>query len=174
MVSQDQLNAGDNLIYDIRLSTVVPASITGEDKIHELTAMDLAVKLHHITTVHFFAGEATEGLTIQDFKKPMFQWLQLYYPICGRVRRHDGGRPFVKCNDSGVRIVEAKCAKTVAEWLETASGGDHHLRLVYHQPLLAHDFGFTPLVFLQVHNVFRFNFTIEKYIYNIICIPLIN
>ncbi|XP_012838847.1 PREDICTED: protein ECERIFERUM 1 [Erythranthe guttata] len=151
MVPPSEINA-DNLICDIKLSTVVPASITPEDKIHHLTGADLAMKLHHITTVHFFGGDAAEGLSIEDFKRAMFQWLQLYYPISGRIRRHDGdgGRPFVKCNDSGVRIVEAKCAKTVAEWLASVDGGDYHRRLVYHQPLLDRDFGFTPLVFLQL------------------------
>ncbi|GFP97411.1 protein eceriferum 1 [Phtheirospermum japonicum] len=141
----------ETLIFDIKLSTVVPASITGEDKAHhQFTAMDLAMKLHYITTVHFFGGDAAAGLSVQDLKAPMFRWLQLYYPICGRIRRHDGGRPFVKCNDSGVRIVEAMCAKTVAEWLAVVGGGDRHGLLVYHQPLLAHEFGFTPLVFLQI------------------------
>ncbi|KAK6130533.1 hypothetical protein DH2020_035714 [Rehmannia glutinosa] len=147
---------GEKLIRDIKLSTVVPACITGEDKAHEFTDMDLAMKLHYITTVHFFGGDAAEGLSIQDLKTPMFQWLQHYYPICGRIRRRDGdggggGRPFVKCNDSGVRIVEAKCDKTVAEWLAVVGGGDRHRLLVYHQPLLARDFGFTPLVFLQFY-----------------------
>ncbi|KAK6116086.1 hypothetical protein DH2020_008355 [Rehmannia glutinosa] len=146
---------GEKLIRDIKLSTVVPACITGEDKAHEFTDMDLAMKLHYITTVHFFGGDAAEGLSIQDLKTPMFQWLQHYYPICGRIRRRDGdcgggGRPFVKCNDSGVRIVEAKCDKTVAEWLAVVGGGDRHRLLVYHQRLLARDFGFTPLVFLQL------------------------
>ncbi|KAL6527298.1 hypothetical protein OROGR_016388 [Orobanche gracilis] len=140
-------------IFDRRLSTVVPARITGEDKVHQFSAMDLAVKLHYITTVHFFGVDAAEELNIQDLKAPMFRWLQLYYPICGRIRRHDGGgRPFVKCNDSGVRIVEAKCRKTVAEWLSDFNSGDRRSQslLVYHQPLLSHDFGFTPLVFLQL------------------------
>ncbi|KAL0308101.1 UNVERIFIED_CONTAM: protein ECERIFERUM 2 [Sesamum angustifolium] len=142
--------AGEDLIYDIKLSTVVPASITAEGKTRELTNVDLAMKLHYITTVHFFGGDAAEGLGIQDLKKPMFHWLQPYYSICGRIRRHDGGgRPFIKCNDSGVRIVEAKCAKTVDEWVETVNGGDHHRLLVYKQPVVADDFGFTPLVFLQ-------------------------
>ncbi|KAH6778910.1 hypothetical protein C2S52_010147 [Perilla frutescens var. hirtella] len=143
--------AVENLLRDIKLSTVVPASITGEDKNHHFTNLDLALKLHYITTVHFFGGDAAAGLTIHDFKKPMFLWLQLYYPISGRIRRQDGGgRPYIKCNDSGVRIVEATCTKTVAEWLAAVNGGDHHRLLVYDQPLLAHDFGFTPLVFLQL------------------------
>lgn len=137
-------------LYDVKTSTVVPASSTGEDKMHQFSSLDLAMKLHYVTTVHFFGADAVEGLGIQDFKLSMFYWLQAYYPICGRIRRLDGGRPFLKCNDSGVRIVEAKCTKTLAEWMESTVAGDHHRLLVYHQPVLAHDFGFTPLVLLQV------------------------
>ncbi|KAL3619598.1 hypothetical protein CASFOL_034510 [Castilleja foliolosa] len=141
----------ESLISEIKLSTVVPASITEEDKAHhQFTAMDLAMKLHYINTVHFFGGDAAAGLSIQDLKAPMFPWLQLYYPICGRIRRHDGGRPFIKCNDSGVRIVEAKCSKTVEEWLAVIDSVDYHRQLVYHQPLMEHELGFTPLVFLQI------------------------
>lgn len=144
----------ESFVRDIKLSTVVPASITGEKKDFHFTNLDLAFKLHYVTTVHFFSEDAVAGLTIDDFKKPMFHLLQLYYPISGRLRRLDGGsgRPYIKCNDSGVRIVEATCTKVMAEWLAAANGGDHHRLLVYEQPVLAHDFGFTPLVFLQVSN----------------------
>lgn len=151
----DEMNEDRSSICEVKLSTVVPASITGEDTTYQFTDTDLAMKLHYITTVHFYGADAVEGLEIHDFKGPMFQWLQCYYPICGRIRRHEGdggGRPFIKCNDSGVRIVEVKCTKTVAEWLESVGGGDHHQLLVYHQKILAHDFGFTPLVFIQVRN----------------------
>ncbi|XP_051126450.1 protein ECERIFERUM 26-like [Andrographis paniculata] len=146
----DEINGGESAIRDVKLSTVVPGSITGEDNTYQFTDLDLAMKLHYITTVHFYGAAAVEGLGIYDFKKPMFLWLQHCYPICGRIRRRDGGRPFIKCNDSGVRIVEADCSMTVAEWLDRRGGGDHHRLLVYHQPIFANDFGFTPLVFLQL------------------------
>ncbi|KAL3830383.1 hypothetical protein ACJIZ3_019185 [Penstemon smallii] len=137
------------LIHDVKLSSVVPASITAEEKRqHQLTNMDLVMKLHYIKTVHFFERDTVQGLGVDELKKAMFVWLEMYYPICGRIRWSDGGgRPYVKCNDSGVRVVEAKCCKTMEEYWQLGIG-DFSM-LVYGQPL-AHDFGFTPLVFMQL------------------------
>lgn len=138
----------ENLVYDVRLSSVVPASITGEDKVHELTNMDLIMKLHYLRGIYFFNSDAAQGLAIHDLKKPMFECLDLYSPLSGRIRKSENGVPFIKCNDSGVRIVEAKCSKTLNEWLEL---NDFSLndQLIYHQSL-GPDSGFTPLVFVQV------------------------
>ncbi|KAL6128395.1 hypothetical protein ACLB2K_071750 [Fragaria x ananassa] len=108
----------------MRLSSVVPATVTAEEhKVHELTNMDLALKLHYIKGVYYFSR--VEGVTSYDLKKPMFQLLQLYFPAVGRIRRSENGWPFIKCNDSGVRIVEARCDQTVNEWLAMALGDDH-------------------------------------------------
>ncbi|KAL6179316.1 hypothetical protein ACLB2K_050832 [Fragaria x ananassa] len=136
----------------MRLSSVVPATVTAEEhKVHELTNMDLALKLHYIKGVYFFSR--VEGVTSYDLKKPMFQLLQLYFPAAGRIRRSENGRPFIKCNDSGVRIVEARCDETVDEWLAMALGDDHDSSfdvLAYKQALGDLDqLDISPLVFLQ-------------------------
>lgn len=140
--------AGENAaVYDVRLSSVVPASITGEDKVHELSNMDLMLKLHYVKGIYFFRSGAARGLTINDLKKPMFECLALYSTLSGRIRKSEDGRPFIKCNDSGVRIAEAKCSKTLDEWL---AFNDDSLndQLIYSQ-FLAPDAEFTPLVFVQ-------------------------
>ncbi|KAL6180118.1 hypothetical protein ACLB2K_046786 [Fragaria x ananassa] len=135
----------------MRLSSVVPATITGQEhKVHELTNMDLAMKLHYIKGVYFFKSEAVEGLTAKDLKKPMFQLLQLYFAVSGRIRRSGTGRPFIKCNDSGVRTVEARCDDTIDEWLTRAVEDDSVFDgLAYNQALGDPDLGFSPLVFVQ-------------------------
>ncbi|KAG9129714.1 hypothetical protein Leryth_015421 [Lithospermum erythrorhizon] len=143
----------ESLIYDVALSSVVPASITGEYKTHEFTNMDLAMKLHYINGVYFFQdSEIIKGLTISELKLPMFKLLEIYYPVSGRIRKDEDknyGRPFIKCNDSGVRIVEANCSKTIDQFL-ALSLNDCVLndQLVYHQ-VLGPDLGFSPLVLVQ-------------------------
>ncbi|KAK4354748.1 hypothetical protein RND71_026942 [Anisodus tanguticus] len=142
----------EKLISDVKLSSVVPASITGDDKVHEFTNMDLVMKLHYIKGVYFFKNDAVEGLHIPDLKQPMFQLLELYYQTSGRIRRSGGGdnscRPFIKCNDSGVRIVEAKCSnKTIDEWLAMNNACANE-ELSYDQ-VLGPDLGFAPLVYIQ-------------------------
>ncbi|XAR62074.1 hypothetical protein NMG60_11016669 [Bertholletia excelsa] len=145
----------DNLVYDMKLSSVVPGRVTGEDKVRELTGADMAVRLHYIRGLYFFHVDAVGGLDIFALKKPMFQWLDLHYPASGRIRRRpeggDGvgvGWPFIKCNDGGVRIVEASCRKTLDDWLamEERSSLD---RFLVSDQVLGPELDFSPLVFIQ-------------------------
>ncbi|KAG6644457.1 protein ECERIFERUM 2-like [Carya illinoinensis] len=136
-----------SLVSNFKLSSVVPATVTGENKVHELTHMDLAMKLHYIQGVYFFRREAVEGLSILDLKEPMFQCLDHYFTVSGRVRRSETGRPFIKCNDSGVRIVEADCDTSIEEFL-AMKYHCFHGSLVYNQ-VLGPDLAFSPLVIIQ-------------------------
>lgn len=135
------------VVYGQRLSSVVPAKVTGDNKDFELTNMDLALKLHYIKAVYFFQSEAVRGVSAHDLKEPMFRCLEFYFTASGRIRRsEETGRPFIKCNDGGVRVVEAQCDKTVHEWL---ASNDHH-SLAYDQ-VLGPDLPFSPLIFVQVY-----------------------
>lgn len=142
------INAIAAAVTDRRLSTVVPAEVTGDSRVHELADMDLAMKLHYLRVVHYFpAGCPAAGLTVPELKYPMFRLLEAYYPACGRIRRRSesGGRPVVKCNDSGVRVVEARCELGMDEWL---AAGEH--RHVVPDKVLGPEMHFSPLVVVQV------------------------
>ncbi|KAL6342687.1 hypothetical protein AAG906_013093 [Vitis piasezkii] len=130
MVSSDHLN----LVYDIKLSSVGPGHVTGSDVVHEPSNMDLAMKLHYLR--EFISSE------------PMFTWLNHYYWTCGRFRRSNSGRPLIKCNDCGVRMIEAKCEKTIDEWLEMKDSSLTKLLVSNH--IVGPELPFSPLVFLQV------------------------
>ncbi|PSS31577.1 Protein ECERIFERUM like [Actinidia chinensis var. chinensis] len=135
-------------VHDLKLSSVVPARTTGDDKIHELTNTDLAMKLHYIKALYFFNSDAARGIDIFTLKKPMFYLLDRHVAVSGRIRRRpDDGRPLIKCNDGGVRTVEARCGRTVDEWLATDDRTVDD-RLVYSEPL-GPDLGFSPLVYVQ-------------------------
>ncbi|GFY85905.1 HXXXD-type acyl-transferase family protein [Actinidia rufa] len=135
-------------VHDVKLSSVVPARTTGDDKVHELTNTDLAMKLHYIKALYFFNSDAARGIDIFTLKKPMFYLLDRHVAASGRIRRQpDDGRPLIKCNDGGVRTVEARCGKTVDEWL-AADDRSVDDRLVYSEAL-GPDLGFSPLVYVQ-------------------------
>ncbi|PWA61949.1 HXXXD-type acyl-transferase family protein [Artemisia annua] len=144
MVSSEEHNS----IYDIKISTVSAGFISGHNACQELTEMDLAMKLHYLRFVYYFTTPAFEGLTIINIKETMFNWLNYAYIPCGRFRRSDSGRPYIKCNDSGVRIIEAKCRVCLDEWLESKDGSRHKL-LVPNQ-VLGPDLNFSPLVMIQL------------------------
>ncbi|RAL47074.1 hypothetical protein DM860_017115 [Cuscuta australis] len=149
----------DGIVYGHRVSTVVPASITeGEEKMtHKLTNADLAMKLHYVRGVYLFRSLAVEGLSAVHLKDSLFPLLNSYYPAAGRIRRSppEGGRPFIKCNDSGVRVVEAECQKTVDGWLALTAGQsspDPYDRLLRRDHFLGRDddLAFSPLLFIQL------------------------
>ncbi|XP_030467381.1 protein ECERIFERUM 26-like [Syzygium oleosum] len=139
----------EKLVYGLKLSSVGPGRMTGVDVVHEPAAADLAMKLHYLRGVYFFAGTAVEGLTIPRIKESMFTWCNDYYTTCGRFRRSDSGRPYLKCNDCGVRFIEAKCDRTVDEWIEADGHGSLLGLLVSHQ-VVGPELFFSPIVLIQV------------------------
>ncbi|XP_043708453.1 protein ECERIFERUM 26-like [Telopea speciosissima] len=148
MVVPDNTKGG-NMIFDMRLSSVVPARLTGTDVIHEPINMDLAMKLHYVRAVYYFRSSlVVEGFGVYTVKEALFRWFNLYSHSCGRFNRSESGRPFIKCNDCGARFIEAKCSKSLDEWLEMESLSLHNL-LVSNQ-VLGPDLDFSPLVLIQM------------------------
>ncbi|WCJ33151.1 HXXXD-type acyl-transferase family protein [Euphorbia peplus] len=137
-----------NLVYNIKLSSVGPSRVTGSGLVNKPTGIDLAMKLHYIKGVYFFSSEASQGLTTPHIKENLFYWCNDYYLASGRFWRSETGRPYMKCNDCGVRMIEAKCDKSVEEWLEMRDSSLDSL-LVYHQPL-GPDLSFSPSLYLQI------------------------
>lgn len=155
MVSQTHLQIP---LSSKKISSVVPAKDRGENEIHQLKNMDLAMKLHYIKGVYFFDSHAVEGVSVKDLKDAMFPLLDRYITTAGRIRRsEETGRPMIKCNDAGVRTVEACCEKTMDEWLaELKKGGGNNCFCddgLCYDHVLGPDLGFSPLVFLQVRIV---------------------
>lgn len=142
------LSKEDCPIYDIKISSVGPGFISGQDVVQELTGMDLAMKLHYIRTVYYFPRQAFEGLTIINIKETIFYWLSYAYIPCGRFRKSDSGRPYIKCNDCGVRFIEARCKMSLDEWLKSRDDARH--KLVVPSQVLGPDLLYSPPVLLQV------------------------
>jgi len=152
-------------VHGHRLSTVVPI-VTGEEVNYELAAgADLLHKLHYLRAVHVFRAPA---FAIEKLKEPMFPWLDLYFPVSGRLRRRqaadadgdaedgkDGDaavglwRPYVRCNDCGVRIVEVACDATVEQWLEAEAERGGLCKALAYDKVIGPEF-FSPLLYVQV------------------------
>ncbi|KAF3325758.1 protein ECERIFERUM 26-like protein [Carex littledalei] len=138
------------IVYGHKQSTVVPASVTGEVN-HDLTNMDVAMKLHYLRGVYYFKkSEIIDSLTVLSMKQTMFPWLDMYYQISGRIRQPEeaGNRLFVKCNDCGVRIIEAKCKVTLDEWLRDKELLSRCKHLVPSK-VLGPQLYFSPLTYVQ-------------------------
>ncbi|GAB2227858.1 hypothetical protein Droror1_Dr00009685 [Drosera rotundifolia] len=137
------------LIYDVRITSVGPKNVTG-NYTYEPTNMDLAMKLHYIRVVYFFRSqELIKGLTPPMLKESIFTWLGYYYETCGRFRRfEDTGRPYIKCNDCGMRFIEAKSEKTVDEWIAMKDSSAH--RVLVPDQVLGPELTFSPTTLMQM------------------------
>lgn len=141
-------NMEENPPLSSRISTVVPATPRGDENgAYHLGYMDLLMKLHYIRAVYLFSSEAAQGLSTHDLKKPMFPLLDPYSCLSGRIRISESGRPFIKCNDAGVRINESHCDKTLQEWFPQ---NGYSVEDLVHDHVLGPDLGFSPLVFVKV------------------------
>ena len=138
----------EKLVYGIKLSSIGPGRSTGSDTVHDLSNMDLAMKLHYLKVVYFFNSHAAQGLTILRMKETMFDWLNEYYYTSGRLRRLESGRPYIKCNDCGSRFIEAQCEKTIDEFLEMKDSSLQNL--LVSQQVIGPELSFSPLVLIQV------------------------
>lgn len=137
-----------SLIYDIRLSSVGPGRATGSDIFHSPSGLDLAMKFHYIKLIYFFDPEAAQDLTVTKIKEWLFTLFNHYFIPCGRFRRSESGRPFIKCNDCGSRFIEAKCSKTLDDWLAMEDWPSY--KLLVSQQVIGPELSFSPTVLLQV------------------------
>ncbi|KAL9252334.1 ECERIFERUM 26-like protein [Drosera capensis] len=135
----------ENLVQITRFTTATTATTTGDGKVHELTAIDLAFKFHYIKGIYFFNNIRLEILKMKELT---CQWLMSYATTCGRIRVPEAGRPFIKLNDAGIRYIEAQASTTIDEWF-SMEGSDYQDKLV---PDHAEGFelSYTPLVLLQM------------------------
>ncbi|KAL8120923.1 protein ECERIFERUM 26 [Apium graveolens] len=147
----------ETLIYNVKLSSVGPGQMSGPDMKHEPSSIDLAMRFHYLKGVYYFKShKAFENITIFQIKEAMFKWLSQFNVVCGRFRRENSGRPYIKCNDCGARLMEAECAKTIEEWLELISdekiyNDDDSLqkKLVFGQPI-GPEIQYSPNIYLQI------------------------
>ncbi|RZC62160.1 hypothetical protein C5167_023897 [Papaver somniferum] len=140
----------ENPVYDLKISSVIPGKFTESGVTYEPTNMDLAMKLHYLLGLYFFPKEAVDGFTISKIKESINTLFSSFSMYCGRFRRSDESsrRPYIKCNDAGVRMIEAKCKYTMEEFLEMKDCSLHKL-LVYNQVLGTPDLAISPPVLIQ-------------------------
>jgi len=150
-----ELAGGDMPVHSYRLSTVVP----GEAVDYELADADLLHKLHYLRAVHVFRAPAPGA--VRELKEPIFPWLDMYFPVSGRLRRRQAaaggeggaaaaGRPYVRCNDCGVRVVEAAIDATVEEWLEQEAERGGMCKALAYDKVIGPELFFSPLLYVQV------------------------
>lgn len=108
--------------------TVVSSKPVEAGKYFPLSGIDGHMEKNHVRVVYYYptwVGEITERL-----KRSLSETLAFYPVMTGRLIRDERGKWRVKCNDAGVRMVEAKARGSVQQWLSTADR-EKELQLVY-------------------------------------------
>uniref|UniRef100_A0A0E0KIX7 Transferase family protein n=1 Tax=Oryza punctata TaxID=4537 RepID=A0A0E0KIX7_ORYPU len=128
-------------------STAASVTPVRPGKTHSLSALDNAMERHAVYLVLYY--RAAPGLDREPLKESLSDVLSQYPAMTGRLTRAaasevgDGGAGgatavqhgwIVKCNDAGVRTVDARAAATLDEWLATASG-EEEMDLAYFEPM---------------------------------------
>jgi heat shock transcription factor len=142
-------------------STAASVTPVRPGKTHALSPLDNAMERHTVHVVVYC--RAAPGLDREQLKESLSEVLSLYPAMTGRLTRGgEGGEVagsaaqsdparrgwVVKCNDAGVRMVDARAAATLDEWLATATG-DEEMDLLYYEPMGAESFIWSPF-YIQV------------------------
>lgn len=112
-------------------STVAAAVPVQPGKTHEFTALDHAMSRHTVHQVFYYRQAPT--LTLPKLKESLSDVLSYYPAMTGRLVKNEGdgcGEWIVKCNDAGVRMVDARVDVTLDEFLASASD-DEEKQLAY-------------------------------------------
>ncbi|XP_034684433.1 protein ECERIFERUM 26-like [Vitis riparia] len=112
--------------------TVVSTKPVQPGKTHPLSALDRAMEHNRVRIVYYYrtppgreVGEVTKRL-----RETISEMLTSFPMVTGRLQRNEEGQWVVKCNDAGVRMVEARAKGSVGEWLKSVDR-EKELKLVH-------------------------------------------
>ncbi|BAT82300.1 hypothetical protein LR48_Vigan187s002200 [Vigna angularis] len=100
--------------------TVVSTKAVEPGKYFPLSALDHHMQQNHIRLVCYYqgSGEALElGEITKKLRESLSEMLTHFPMVSGRLTRDEIGHWKIKCNDAGLRVVEAKAKGSLQEWL---------------------------------------------------------
>ncbi|GFP92695.1 protein eceriferum 26 [Phtheirospermum japonicum] len=104
--------------------SVVSSTPTEPGKIHKFSLLDQAMGLHTIHLVFYYRSNPFNNgplsTDLDNLRVSLSELLDLYPTATGRLTRGPDGGWQVKCNDAGVRMLQASVSTTLDEWLGSA------------------------------------------------------
>ena len=137
--------------------TVVPNKPTAAKKIHPLSYLDHITKLHTVKATYYYDTSSVKDRSslLDGLKNSLCKSLSTYPLFAGRLQKKEDGTWEVKCNDAGVRIYEAKCELTLAEFFSKCKK-DHKLEFELNRMEINADHTITPVSVIQVLAIDQF------------------
>ncbi|KAI9191297.1 hypothetical protein LWI28_006519 [Acer negundo] len=112
--------------------TVVSTKPVQPGKYHHPSVLDRLMEKNHLRIVYYYrstrgveAGEMTRKL-----RESLSEMLTSFPAVTGRLQKNDKGHWMIKCNDAGVRMVEARARGSVEEWLKNVDR-EKELKLIH-------------------------------------------
>lgn len=143
--------------------TVVSTKPVQPGKTHPLSALDRAMDHNRVRIVYYYrtppgreVGEVTKRL-----RETISEMLTSFPMVTGRLQRNEEGQWVVKCNDAGVRMVEARAKGSVGEWLKSVDR-EKELKLVHWEDMF-HKIYFWSTFYVQV----KFNSNMNESIFHL-------
>ncbi|PQP92781.1 protein ECERIFERUM 26-like [Prunus yedoensis var. nudiflora] len=113
--------------------TVVSTKPVQAGKSYPLSVLDRHMEHNHVRMVLYYPsmGAPTEPGEITGRLRESLAVTLTHFPIVtGRLQKNDEDQWMIKCNDAGVRMLEAKAKGSLEEWLRNVDR-DKELMLVY-------------------------------------------
>lgn len=131
--------------------TVVSTKPVQPGKYFPLSVLDRLMENNHIRMVYYYqtSGEGELGELTKKLRETLSEMLTHFPIVTGRLLRDDREHWKVKCNDAGVRMVEAKAKGSVEEWLTTVDR-EKELQLVYWEGMLQMYYYYWSTFYVQV------------------------
>ncbi|XP_059639074.1 protein ECERIFERUM 26-like [Cornus florida] len=112
--------------------TVVSTKPVQPGKFYPLSVLDRVMERNHLRVVYYYrtpmrreAGELTRKLM-----ESLSELLSCFPMVIGRLEQSEEGHWRIKCNDAGVRMVDARARGSVEEWLRSVDR-EKELKLVH-------------------------------------------
>ncbi|CAA6660813.1 unnamed protein product [Spirodela intermedia] len=87
-------------------------------ELRRLSVLDCTMEPYSLRAVYYYPRCPPTAGTISKLKESLAELLNTYRPVAGRLHRTAEGRWAIKCNEAGVRMVEATAKGSVEEWLQ--------------------------------------------------------
>ncbi|XP_008811612.1 protein ECERIFERUM 26-like [Phoenix dactylifera] len=124
--------AGGRRVTVFAKSTAVSVSPVRPGKTYPLSALDELMGRHTLHLVFYYRPGPT--LDREGLKESLSEVLSHYPAVTGRLGRGEDGGWTVKCNDAGVRLLDARASVTLEEWLGSATA-EEEMELACWEPM---------------------------------------
>lgn len=131
--------------------TVISTKPVEPRKFSPLSVLDRIMERSHLCIVLYYnlPTRRRPGELTKQLKESISEMLSSFPVVVGRLLRTPEGQWSIKCNDAGVRLVEAKVNSTVEEWLHNVDS-EKELSLVHWEEMSHKPYFWSPF-YVQVH-----------------------